>query len=165
MEDGAPMVSGDINKNICQECGLPLKVDSYTKINPNTDEEKIILNLNCLNPEHKTMKELSFQEYQAIINISMNKKCKCILCNSIQQGRHDNCYYCYTCKKIICSNCLKDKHENEHKNFCEYKDLKNKCLIHFSDNNENTFYCLICKQNMCQNCIVENVEHENKNLY
>ena len=172
MEDAAPMVSGDLNKNICQECGLPLKVDSYTKINPNTDEEKIILNLNCPNPDHKEMKELNFDEYQALINISMNKQGKCILCNSIQQNRNDSPYYCYTCKKIICSDCLKDKHEKEHKNIVEYKDLKNKCLNHFDDSNKNEiiFYCLICKKNMCQFCVIEDAsldhikKHNVKNI-
>ena len=157
MEEAAPMVSGDLNKNICQECGLPLKVDSYTRINPYTDEEKIILNLICPNPDHKTMKELNFEEYQALINISMNKKGKCFFCNSIQQNRLDSPYYCYTCKKIICSNCLKDKHEKDHKNISEYSNLEDKCLNHFDDNNKNEiiFYCLICKKNMCQLCLME----------
>lgn len=159
MEDGAPMASGDINKNICQECGLTLKVDSYTKINPNTEQEKIILNLVCPNPDHKAIKELNFQEYQALINISMNKICKCTLCNSLQLNRTEFYYYCYNCKKIICSDCLNDKHEKEHKNFCEYKDIENKCLNHFDDKNEIIYYCLICKKNLCQMCIIENLDH------
>ena len=53
MEDGAPIVFGDLNNNICQECGLPLKVYSYEKQNISKDLEKLNLKLFCQNTEHK----------------------------------------------------------------------------------------------------------------
>ena len=45
MEDSPPMVFGELNNNICQECGLPLKIHSYEKINMEKDSEKITMKL------------------------------------------------------------------------------------------------------------------------
>ena len=159
MESDAPMVSGDLNKIICQECGLPLNVYSYEKINPNTDEEKIKIKLFCQNLDHKTINELDFEDYQALINISMLNKCKCISCNKLLLNKDDSPNYCYICKKIICSDCLENKHDKGHKNIFQYKELDNKCLNHFGDKNEFEYYCLICKKKLCSDCILKNVEH------
>ena len=156
MEDGAPIVFADLDNNICKECGFPLRVHSYEKINSNGGE-KIKLKLFCQNLNHKKIYELYFEDYQKLINEYLHKVCKCILCNKILQNTTETPIYCYTCKKIICLNCLDNKHEKEHKNVCKYEDLQNKCLIHF--NNENSFYCLICKRSMCINCVTDNLEH------
>ena len=158
MEDGAPIVFGDLNKNICQECGLPLKVYSYDIINKNADDEKINIKLFCPNKEHKTIIDFNFEDYKILIKEYLDKICKCFYCKSILQNTTETPYYCYTCKKIICSNCLNNKHETEHKDIFKYEELQNKCLIH-SDRNEIKFYCLICKCNMCINCIVEDLDH------
>ncbi len=159
MEDGAPIVFGDLSNNICQECGLPMRVYSYERKNISKDIEKITVKLSCQNLEHKKINEFDFENYRKLIDEYLHKVCKCSLCSAIIQSTKEAPNYCYTCKKIICSNCLNDKHDKNHKNVFKYEDLQNKCLDHCTDNNEITFYCLICKKNMCINCVVENIDH------
>ena len=152
MEESAPLVFGDLNKNICQECGLPLKIYSYEKFNQNTDSEKITIKLFCQNLEHKNINEFDFQDCHMLINEYLNKICKCTFCNKIMQKTTDNPenpYYCYTCKKILCPKCLNNKHDQEHKNIFKYEDLENKCLTHFDNKNENKYFCIICKKYYC----------------
>ena len=156
MEDGSTKVFDDLNKLICQECGLPLKVYSYEKINNNNNLEEIKLKLFCQNLDHKTINEFNFKDYHVLINEYLDKVCKCTLCNKILHNSNETPYYCYSCKKIFC---LNEKHEGEHKNIFKYEDLKNKCLIHFDNKNENKFYCIICKQYLCVNCAIQNTEH------
>ena len=162
MENSAPLLSGDLNNNICQECGLPLRIYSYERINPNTDLEKIKLKLYCQNLEHKKINEIDFENYQDFIDEYLNKMCKCVLCNKIIQNTNETFYYCYTCHKIICDECLNNKHEKEHKNVFKYEDINNKCLKHFDDKNDIIYYCNICRINLCQNCILEDFEHIKK---
>ena len=159
MEEGAPILFGDLNKNICQECGLPLIIYSYEKIFINKDEEKIKIKLFCQNEEHKEIKEFNLEDYKLIINGSLDKICRCTLCNKILQDTNQIPYYCYTCQKIICSECLNDKHDKEHKNCFKFEELNNKCLKHSEQRNENDFYCLTCKKNMCQECLLNDLEH------
>ena len=159
MEDGAPIVFGDLSNNICQECGLPMRVYSYERKNISKDIEKITVKLSCQNSEHKKINEYDFENYRKLIEEYLHKVCKCSLCNKIIQSTNEAPNYCYTCKKIICQNCLNDKHDKNHKNVFKYEDLHNKCLDHCTDNNGITFYCLICKKNMCINCVVENIDH------
>ena len=159
MEDTAPIVFGDLNKNICRECGLPLKVYSYEKINQNSDYEEIKLKLFCQNLEHKIINEFDFKDYQLLVNEYLDKICKCTFCNTILINTNEITYYCYLCKKILCSNCLNDKHDKEHKNVFKYDDLQNKCLIHFDNKNENKYYCIICKKFFCANCLLDDLNH------
>ena len=158
MEDNAPLVFGDLNKNICQECGLSLKIYSYEKINPNAENENIKIKLYCQNLEHKKITEFTFEEYKYFIDEKLDKVCKCFFCNKMFLNTNDICYYCYDCRKALCSDCLNEKHEKEHRNIFKYEDLDNKCLIH-SDKNEIQYYCIICKRPMCTKCLVENFEH------
>ena len=159
MEDDAPMVFGELDNNICQECGLPLKLYSFEKINPETDSEEIKIKLYCQNIKHKKIHNIDFEKFQEVINGNLDEICKCVLCNKILQNSSDIPYYCYTCMKIICSDCLDKNHEKEHQKVFKYKELKNKCLMHSEDRNEINFYCMICKINMCMNCIMENLDH------
>ena len=156
MEDGSTKVFDDLNKLICQECGLPLKVYSYEKINKNNNLEEIKIKLFCQNLDHKTINEFNFKDCHLLINEYLDKVCKCTLCNKIIHNSNETPYYCYSCKKIFC---LNEKHEEEHKNIFKYEELKNKCLIHFDNKNENKFYCIICKQYLCVNCAIQNTEH------
>ena len=158
MEDNAPLVFGDLNKNICQECGLSLKIYSYEKINPNTENENIKIKLYCQNLEHKKISEFTIEEYKYFIDEKLDKVCKCFFCNKMFLNTSEICFYCYDCRKALCSDCLNDKHEKEHRNTFKYEDLENKCLIH-SDKNEIQYYCIICKMPMCTNCLVANLEH------
>ena len=159
MEDDAPMNFGELNNSICQECGLPLKLYSFEKINPETDSEEIKIKLYCQNIKHKKIHDIDFEKFQEVINENLDEICKCVLCNKILQNPSDIPYYCYTCMKIICSDCLDKKHEKEHQKVFKYKELKNKCLIHFKDRNEINFYCVTCKINMCANCIMDDLKH------
>lgn len=159
MEGEAPLVSFDLNKIICQECGLPLKVHSY-EFNKSDEENKIIIKLFCQNLDHKKINEFNFEEYNLLVQECIDKSCQCKLCQNVLYNTTETPpYYCYTCKRIICSECLKNKHEKEHTNCFKFEDLKNKCLIHWDNKNEIKFYCIVCKKDMCINCLVENLEH------
>ena len=159
MEDEAPLASGDLNKIICQECGLPLKIHSY-EFNKSDEGNKIIIKLFCQNLDHKKINEFNFEEYNLLVQECIDKSCQCKLCQNVLYNTTETPpYYCYTCKRIICSECLKDKHEKEHTNCFKFEDLKNKCLIHWDNKNEIKFYCIVCKKDMCINCLVENLEH------
>ena len=159
MEDEAPLSSGDLNKIICQECGLPLKVHSY-EFNKSDEGNKIIIKLFCQNLDHKKINEFNFEEYNLLVQECIDKSCQCKLCQNVLYNTTETPpYYCYTCKRIICSECLKNKHEKEHTNCFKFEDLKNKCLIHWDNKNEIKFYCIVCKKDMCINCLVENLEH------
>ena len=161
MEEKPPLVFGDLNKGICQECGLPMKVHSFTSINQNTDEEKIIVKLFCQNLEHKTINDFNFEDYLLLMRHYLDKTCQCILCKKILQDTNEIPYYCYSCKQIICSECLKqhEKEHADHKDVFKYEDLQNKCLIHNDSKNELNFYCVICKINLCANCLTDNLDH------
>ncbi len=159
MEDSAPLLSGDLYNNICQECGLPLKIHSYEKIDMGKDSEKITMKLYCQNIDHKKIYDIDFEKYQELIKENLDKICKCVLCNKILQNTSEIPYYCYTCRKIICNDCLDNKHEKDHKKVFKYEDLKNKCLKHSEERNDICYYCMICKNNLCGNCIIEEFEH------
>ena len=163
MEDNAPINFLQINNNICDECGLPLKIFSYDKIEGENDSQKIKITLFCQNPDHKKKYECDFEEYQNLIENNLNIICKCVLCNQILQNTSIVAHYCYDCKKIICSDCLEKNHDKKHEKVLKYEELKNKCLIH-SDNSEIKFFCLNCKKGMCGNCVTENVEHIQQHL-
>ena len=127
MEDEVPLNFTELNNNICQECGLPLKIHSYEKIKPENGIEKIKIQLSCYNLEHKKINEFDFENYQNLIKGNLNKICKCVFCNKILENTSQIPYYCYDCKKISCENCLKDNnHNQEHKNIYKYEDLQNK---------------------------------------
>lgn len=156
MENAPPIDLFQININICSECGLPLKIDSYEKNNENPGETK--LKLFCQNLSHKKINEIKFELYQDLINDNLNDLCKCTSCNQIINNR-DNSFYCYDCRKIVCSNCLDNNHDKNHKNILNYEKIKNKCLNHNNIDNEIIFYCLDCKINMCKHCLLEDIEH------
>ena len=161
-EGGAPMVFGDLNKNVCKECGLPLKVYSFEK-HKNDHGEQIIIKLFCQNLDHKKINELNFEEYNYFVQECLDKLCQCTLCLKLLWNTTETPpYYCYTCKKIICPQCLKDKHEKDHKDCFKFEDLQNKCLIHSDSKNEIQFYCIVCKKGLCTNCAFEDFDHIKK---
>ena len=153
MENAAPVNMYQINISICHECGLPLKIYSYEKNNAD-----ITIKLFCQNLSHKKINEIKFELYQKLINDNLNNLCKCALCNQIINNK-DNSFYCYDCRKIVCSDCLNNKHDLNHKNTLKYENLKNKCLVHNSNDNDIIFYCLDCKINMCKYCLTQDLEH------
>ena len=159
-ENNAPLVFGDLNKNICQECGLALKIHSYEKVNPNTENEKIKIKLFCQNLEHKQINEFTYEEYKFLVDEYFDKIGKCIFCDKIFLNTNETPFYCYNCRKIMCKECLNNKHEKEHKNIFKYEDLKDKCLVH-PDNNDIKYYCITCKQSLCKNCVTD-LEHVKK---
>ena len=150
-----------LNQNICQECGLPLIVDSYEK---KVNSEAIFIKLKCQNLEHKKINDLNFEDYHnKLIKKKLNNICKCTICKNVIIN-NTNTYYCYICRKIICSDCKINKHNKNHKDIYEFNILKNKCLIH--NNNDISYYCLLCKRNMCQNCLNEDFSHyQNNNIH
>ena len=161
-EGGAPMAFCELNRNICKECGLPLKFYSFEK-HKNDEGEKIIIKLFCQNLEHKKIYEFNFEEYIYFVQESQDKLCQCTLCLKILYNTTETSpYYCYTCKKIICSECLKDKHEKDHKDCFKFEDLENKCLIHNDSKNEILSYCIICKKGLCSTCVNEDFDHIKK---
>ena len=118
-----------LNKIICQECGLPLIINSYEM----TEFKKLIIKLNCSNPDHKKI-NVNFEDFKKIINNNLNNICKCIFCQKIiQNDKTQN--YCYDCQKIICLDC-KEKHNN-HCKIMEYKYYKN---IYLNNNYNNIDY-------------------------
>ena len=159
MEDNAPINFLQINNNICDECGLPLKILSYDEIEGNNNLQKIKITLFCQNPDHKKQYECDFEEYQNLFENNLNTICKCVLCNQILQNASIVPHYCYDCKKIICSDCLEKNHDKNHVNVVKYETLKNKCLIHNDGLNEIKFFCLNCKKGLCGNCISSNIDH------
>ena len=134
MENAPPINLYQININICNECGIPLKIYSYekNKVNP----ADINLKLFCQNLDHKKITEIKFELYQKLINDNLNNLCKCVFCNQIINNK-DNSYYCYDCRKIVCIDCLNNKHDKNHKNVLKYENLNNKCLKH---NNQNIIF-------------------------
>lgn len=154
MEDDESLIF----KNICNECGLPMKFHSFEKIQIDT-KNYIVVKLFCQNLEHKTTIKLSFEDYQSIIDESLENICKCTSCNKYILEKSITPYYCYTCKKIICSDCLNNNHEKEHKNVFNYNTLINKCLIHPDLENDCLFFCPICKTNYCEQCVANDLEH------
>ena len=154
MEDEESLVFS----NVCNECGLPMKIHSFEIVQIKGNDNPIV-KLFCQNLQHKAIIRISFEEYQSIIDESFENICKCTLCNKFILEKSIIPYYCYTCKKIICSDCLNNKHEKDHKNFFNYNELKNKCLIHPNDGNNTDFYCPICKNNYCQKCKENGHEH------
>ena len=164
MEDNAPINFQQINNNICAECGLPLKIFSYDKIEGDNDSQKIKITLFCQNPDHKKHYECDFEEYQNLIENNLNIICKCVLCNQILQNTSNIAHYCYDCKKIICSDCLEKNHDKNHEKVVKYEELKNKCLIHSDNSNEIKFFCLNCKKGMCNTCITSSLEHVQQHL-
>ena len=161
MGDNAPAVFGDLNKIICEECGLSMRIHSFQKENLNDNESKIKIKLFCQNEDHTKINELNFKDYQSIVNESSEKICKCILCKNIIQNSNQIPYYCYSCKSIICSDCFKERHTKSHKDVYEYSKLNNKCLIHKENGNDINFYCIKCKKGLCSLCL-QNVEHVKK---
>jgi len=164
MEGSAPINFLQINNNICDECGLPLKIFSYDKIEGDNDSQKIKITLFCQNPDHKKNYECDFEEYQNLLENNLNTICKCVLCNQILQNTSIVAHYCYDCKKIICSDCLEKNHDKKHEKVVKYEELKNKCLIHSDASNEIKFFCLNCKKGMCDTCITSNLEHVQQHL-
>ena len=144
--------------NTCNECGLPMKIHSFEKIRIN-NIIRIIVKLFCQNLEHETIIRLKYEDYQTIIDESLDNICKCTICNKYILEKSIIPYYCYTCKKIICSDCSKDKHDKEHKKIFNFNKLNNKCLIHPDDDNDIELMCLICKKNYCQQCVEIELEH------
>ena len=127
-----------LNENVCQECGLPLIIDSYDK---KVNSESLFIKLKCENLEHKKTNYLNFEDYyHRLIKKNLNNICKCAICNDyIKKNKIP--YYCYICRKIICSDCNINKHNKNHKNIYPFNILKNKCLIH--NNNDISFSCFV----------------------
>ena len=152
----------DLNNNVCQECGLPLRIHSYEKIKQEKEKgiEKIKIKLSCYNIDHQKINEIELEDYQKLIQNNLDKICKCVFCNQILSNTQIP-YYCYDCRKILCEKCLNNDNKKEHKNIFKYEDLQDKCLIHNKENNEITFYCLICKKRMCSFCWRYELSHVN----
>ena len=125
MEASSPVNYIQLNNNICQDCGLPLKIYSYEITNQNNEEESIKLQLFCQNLSHKKISQIDFEDYQSLLNNKLNNICKCFFCNQFLGINSQIPYYCYDCQKIICINCINDKHQKEHKNILNYYNLQN----------------------------------------
>ena len=162
MEDNESLIF----KNICNECGLPMKIHSFEIVQYNNSNYPIV-KLFCQNLKHKTIIKISFEEYQSIFDESLENVCKCTLCNKFILEKSIIPNYCYTCKKIICSDCINNnKHEKEHQNIFNYNELNKKCLIHSNGKNDADFYCPICKNNYCQECIEkEEFDHAKEHTF
>ena len=148
-----------IGKIFCQQCGLPMVINSYEIKNENKQSEIIIIKLKCKNYAHTLISEMNFENYYELLKKNYNKFCKCKFCNSIL---HKDIKYCIHCNSIICENCCKiDK--KTHNKIIDQKDLKNKCLLHINEDKNNLYYCIICKREMCEKCISSDEEHLRNN--
>ena len=164
MEDNESLVF----RNTCNECGLPMKFHSFEKILI-ISNQYVVVKLFCQNLEHKTITRISFEEYQSIIDESLENICKCTFCNKLILEESIIPYYCYNCKKIVCSDCLNNnKHDKEHKNVFKFNELNKKCLIHYEEKNDTDYFCLFCKNNYCKYCLESHIKEHNikkKNEY
>ena len=162
MEDDEILKNQDLDKIICQECGLPLILFSYEqKVQRGDCSKEIYIKLICKNNMHKTINEIEYGEYNNLLKKNFFQKiCKCSLCNKFIQNNVIP-LYCYDCKKIICSDCSKNNHQIKHELF-KYEEVENKCLIHFNKKNDEktniNFFCVKCKKVMCEYCKMEDKE-------
>ena len=51
------------DKIFCQQCGLPLEMNSYEIKNENTQSEIIFIKLKCKNFSHKLIVEMNFEDF------------------------------------------------------------------------------------------------------
>ena len=162
MEDDEILKNQDLDKIICQECGLPLILFSYEqKVQRGDCSKEIYIKLICKNNMHKTINKIEYGEYNNLLQKNFFQKiCKCSLCNKFIQNNVIP-LYCYDCKKIICSDCSKNNHQIKHELF-KYEEVENKCLIHFNKKNDEktniNFFCVKCKKVMCEYCKMEDKE-------
>ena len=149
------------DKIFCQQCGLPLEMNSYEIKNENTQSEIIFIKLKCKNFSHKLIVEMNFEDFNESIKKNYKNCGKCKLCNSIFQN---NMKYCTHCNGIICENCYKFN-EDIHNDIKSQRDLDNKCLLHINDEKDLLYYCTNCKRQMCEICINSDKEHfQNKKI-
>jgi len=147
------------DKIFCQQCGLPMVMNSYEIKNESTQSEKIIIKLKCKNFSHKLITEMNFEDYNEPLKKNYNNCGKCKSCNSIVK---ENNQYCTHCDSVICENCCKIN-GNIHNNTKPQRDLDNKCLLHINDDKNLLYYCTICKREMCEVCINSDKEHYQNN--
>ena len=153
-------MEGDpLEKIFCNQCGLPMIMNSYEIKNENTQSEKIIIKLKCKNFDHKLITEMNFEDYNESIKRNYNNSFKCKFCNSILQK---DIKYCIHCNSVICENCY-SFNNNTHNNIIYERDLENKCLLHIKTDKKNNYYCFICKREMCETCINYDKDHFQNN--
>ena len=147
------------DKIFCQQCGLPMVMNSYEIQYENTQSEMIIIKLKCKNYSHKLITEMNFEDYYESIKKNYNDFFKCKFCNSIFKT---DIKYCIHCNSIICKNCY-DLNENTHNITIPQRYLQNKCLLHINEDKPILYYCIICKREMCEICVNSDKEHFKNN--
>ena len=147
------------DKIFCQQCGLPMAMNSYEIKNENTQSEIIIIKLKCKNFSHNLITEMNCEDFIESIKKNYNNFGKCKFCNLIKQN---DSKYCIHCNCVICENCCKFN-ENIHNNTIKQRDLENKCLLHINSDKNLLYYCTICKREMCEVCINSDKEHFQNN--
>ena len=87
MEVDKILKNQDLDKIICEECGLPLISFSLEqKVQRGDYSKEIYIKLICKNNMHKTINEIEYGKYNNLLKENFFQKiCKCSLCNKFIQ--------------------------------------------------------------------------------